>query len=417
MRFDTINIQLYSEYLDTVDTAVFQQSPFHAKKFEHDGWTVEFIQASQEKEVYATCMLAYLPLMKVFKYCYVARGFLADYKDREKLVKFTSSLKQYLKKKNVVYLETDPEIDLVQRDKDGNVVENGFHNYDVVDNLKSAGFLQLPLKQGYDLSKECRFCSSIDLRGKTSDEIFNAFSSATRRNTRTAQKYNVHIRKLNVDQLHILDSMEKETSARQDFEAMSLDYFKNLYRFYGEDHVETLLSYLDLDEYEQKIKKEYNTTLTSIEKTKAFLEKNPGNEKKEKRLKTDETYLDSLEKKISHIQELKDTYGKEVPLACCLFIKYGHEIVYLVGSSNYVQRDFRGPYAIHWHMIQEAIKEGYDFYNFYGISGYFEPGKEGYGVFDFKRGFNAIVHEYIGNFILPCKPFIFKIYNNLKHIC
>ena len=417
MRINTINIQQYSEYLDTVDSAVFQQSKYHAKKFEHDGWTVEFIQASQEKEVYATCMLAYLPLMKVFKYCYVARGFLADYKDKDKLVKFTSSLKQYLKKKNVVYLETDPEIDLVQRDKDGNVVENGFNNYDVVENLKSGGFLQLPLKQGYDLSKECRFCSSIDLRGKTSDEIFNEFSSATRRNTRTAQKYNVHIRTLNVDQLHILDSMEKETSARQDFEAMSLDYFKNLYTFYGEEHVETLLSYLDLDEYEQKIKKEYNTTLTSIEKTKAFLEKNPGNEKKEKRLKTDETYLDSLEKKISHIQELKDTYGKEVPLACCLFIKYGHEIVYLVGSSNYEQRDFRGPYAIHWHMIQEAIQEGYDFYNFYGISGYFEPGKEGYGVFDFKRGYNAVVHEYIGNFILPCKPFIFKIYNKLKHIC
>ena len=417
MRINTIIIQQYSEYSDTVDRAAFQQSKYHAKKFEHDGWTVEFIQASQDKEVYATCMLAYLPLMKVFKYCYVARGFLADYKDKDKLVKFTSSLRQYLKKKNVVYLETDPEIDLVQRDKDGNIVENGFHNYDVVDNLKSAGFLQLPLKQGYDLSKECRFCSSIDLRGKTSDENLKAFSSDTRRNARTDQKYNVHIRKLNVDQLHILDSMEKETSARQDFEAMSLDYFKNLYRFYGEDHVETLLSYLDLDEYEQKIKKEYNTTLTSIEKTKAFLEKNPGNEKKEKRLKTDETYLDSLEKKISHIQELKDTYGKEVPLACCLFIKYGHEIVYLVGSSNYEQRDFRGPYAIHWHMIQEAIKEGYDFYNFYGISGYFEPGKEGYGVFDFKRGFNAIVHEYIGNFILPCKPFIFKIYNNLKHIC
>lgn len=417
MQINTINIQQYSEYLDTVDTAVFQQSPFHAKKFEHDGWSVEFIQASQENEVYATCMLAYLPLMKVFKYCYVARGFLANYKDKDELVKFTSSLKQYLKKKNVVYLETDPEIDLVQRDKDGNIVESGFHNYDVVENLKSGGFLQLPLKQGYDLSKECRFCSSIDLRGKTSDEIFNEFSSATRRNTRTAQKYNVHIRKLGVDQLHILDSMEKETSARQDFEAMSLDYFKNLYAFYGEDHVETLLSYLDLDEYEQKIKKEYNTTLKSIEKTKTFLEKNPGNEKKEKRLKTDETYLDSLEKKISHIQELKDTYGKEVPLACCLFIKYGHEIVYLVGSSNYEQRDFRGPYAIHWHMIQEAIQEGYDFYNFYGISGYFEPGKEGYGVFDFKRGYNAVVHEYIGNFILPCKPFIFKIYNKLKHIC
>ena len=66
--------------------------------------------------------------------------------------------------------------------------------------------------------------------------------------------------------------------------------------------------------------------------------------------------------------------------------------------------------------IQEAIDEGYDLYNFYGISGYFRKDEEGYGVFDYKRGYNAVVREYIGNFILPCKPFIFKIYNNLKHI-
>lgn len=113
---------------------------------------------------------------------------------------------------------------------------------------------------------------------------------------------------------------------------------------------------------------------------------------------------------------MKQEYGKEIPLACCLFVKYGHQIVYLVGSSNYEHRVFRGPYAIQWKMIQEAIDEGYDLYNFYGISGYFHKDEEGYGVFDYKRGYNAVVREYIGNFILPCKPFLFKIYNNLKHI-
>ena len=60
-------------------------------------------------------------------------------------------------------------------------------------------------------------------------------------------------------------------------------------------------------------------------------------------------------------------------------------------------------------MIQEAIDEGYDLYNFYGISGYFRKDEEGYGVFDYKRGYNAVVREYIGNFILPCKPFIFNL--------
>ena len=130
-----------------------------------------------------------------------------------------------------------------------------------------------------------------------------------------------------------------------------------------------------------KMQSEFDKTSKDIEKTKAFLEANPGNVKKEKRLKTDEEYYNSLQKKLSHIEELKQQYGKEIPLACCLFVKYGHQIVYLVGSSNYEHRVFRGPYAIQWKMIQEAMDEGYDLYNFYGISGYFNKGEEGFGVF------------------------------------
>ena len=65
-------------------------------------------------------------------------------------------------------------------------------------------------------------------------------------------------------------------------------------------------------------------------------------------------------------------------------------------------------------MIQQAIKKGYTYYNFYGISGYFNEGEQGYGVFDYKRGYNAIVTEYIGNFVLPIQKPIFNIYKKLK---
>ena len=131
MQIQSINIQTYREYLETLDAVIFQQSDYQAKKFEHDGWRVEFIQAKEDGQVYATCMLAFIPLMKVFQYCYIPRGFIADYKDKSKMQSFVSVLKVYLKKKNVVYLETDPEIDLQQRDKDGNVVENGWNNFDI----------------------------------------------------------------------------------------------------------------------------------------------------------------------------------------------------------------------------------------------------------------------------------------------
>ncbi len=253
MQIKTISIQEYRNFLDTLDAVIFQQSDFQAQKFMHDGWQVEFIQASEQSNVYATCMLAYIPLMKVFKYCYISRGFIADYKQKDKLNSFVSELKKYLKKKNVVYLETDPEIDLQERDKDGNIVEGGFNNFDVVENLKSSGFVQLPLTQGYDLNKECRWCSSLDLRNKTADDIFKEFSYTTRQDVRSAQKYCVNVRKLNVNELDILDSMEQETSKRHNFHAFDLNYYKELYEFYGDDHVETWLSYLDLDQYSSKI--------------------------------------------------------------------------------------------------------------------------------------------------------------------
>lgn len=416
MKIKQIELTEYGQRVDSLESVAFQQSSHHLNKLKNDGWEVECIEAIEGSKTYAITALAFIPLMKVFKYCYIPRGFIADYHDKSLLIDFVSELKKYLKSKNVVYLETDPEIDLQQRDLNGNVVQEGFSNFEVVENLKSAGFLQLPLNSGYDLTKECRFISSLDLKNKSKDEIFKDFSYSTRQDIRNSEKYCVKVRKLGVDQLDLLDSMEKETSKRHDFKGFDLKYYKSLYKYYGNEHIETVFAYLDIQEYLNKIKKEYEKTESDIEKVKAFLELNPGNSKKEKRLKTDEEYYGSLKKKLNQIDDLKNMYGNEVPLACCLFIKYSNQIVYLVGASNYEQRVFRGPYAIQWFMIQKAIDEGYDVYNFYGISGYFEKGQEGYGVFDFKRGFNAVVHEYIGNFILPCKPFIFNLYNRFKHV-
>lgn len=69
-----------------------------------------------------------------------------------------------------------------------------------------------------------------------------------------------------------------------------------------------------------------------------------------------------------------------------------------------------------WHMIQLALEEQYPFYNFYGISGYFEKDQEGYGVFDFKRGFRADVIELIGDFTLPISKLRYFIYRKLKRM-
>ena len=58
-------------------------------------------------------------------------------------------------------------------------------------------------------------------------------------------------------------------------------------------------------------------------------------------------------------------------------------------------------YAIQWYMIKYGIKNNFKTYNFYGITGNFDKKDPEYGVYEFKKGFNGKVVEYIGDFELP----------------
>lgn len=66
-------------------------------------------------------------------------------------------------------------------------------------------------------------------------------------------------------------------------------------------------------------------------------------------------------------------------------------------------------------MIKFAKAHHIDRYNFYGITGDFSESSEDYGVQQFKKGFNAHVEEYIGDFIKPIKPMFYKIQQYLNH--
>lgn len=413
MILETITKEEYKKQLDTYDRVDFLQSVQQAEKMRNNGWNVEYLFLKDGDTVKGSAMCATMPLMKIFHYAYIPRGMIMDYHDEQTVREFIRLLKEHLRKQNVIYLEIDPQIILRERDKDGNIVEGGENNESVVQTMKSTGMIQLPLKPGYDLSKQCRWVSVLNLKGKTEQEIFSGFSYMTRQDIRTSEKNHVKVRELNVDELDILDRMEQETSEHQGFQPMSLEYYQSLYHYYG-DCIKTVYSYLDTEEYESTLKQEYEKVNSTIQELKEFIEANPNSEKKKKRLKTEEEHLSGIQKKLNSFGEYREKYGKEIPLACCLFIGYGNNMTYLVGASNYECRNFRGPYAVQWHMIREAIREGYERYNFYGISGYFQPGEEGYGVFDYKRGYNAVVEEYIGNFLLPVKPLLFNLYRKVK---
>ena len=207
--------------------------------------------------------------------------------------------------------------------------------------------------------------------------------------------------------------MEKKTSQRHNFTGFNMKFYENVIDAFKEDNIFLPYAYLDIKAYHNRISSEHERLKKKVEETEEILKTNPS-VKKQKKLKTDLEYLTSLEKKLNGVMEMHDKYGGELPLAAAFFLKYRDQMYYLVGASEYEFRTYKGPYAIQWYMMRKAKELGCTRYNFYGISGYFKEGEEGYGVFDFKRGFNAVVEEYIGNFILPVKPAVYKLYRMLK---
>ncbi len=103
-------------------------------------------------------------------------------------------------------------------------------------------------------------------------------------------------------------------------------------------------------------------------------------------------------------------YYEDKPISGIIPIIYGNKVWYLYGASSNKHRNLMPNYLLQWTMIQEAIKMGADMYDFRGVSGVVDESHPQYGLYRFKKGFNADFTEFIGEIYIPYKPLVYKMY-------
>ena len=121
-------------------------------------------------------------------------------------------------------------------------------------------------------------------------------------------------------------------------------------------------------------------------------------------------------KRIDEAKKLREEYGDKIDLAAVMYVITDREIVYLFSGSNDTFKHFKAAYALQWYMIKYGIEHHIKRYNFYGISGIFSPEDEEYGVYLFKKGFDADVIELIGNFEYIDRKRTYTVYEDLRRI-
>lgn len=392
------------------------QTPNMAKMREQRGFHTDYVGVKEHGEIIAASMLSSLPVFMGYTLVQLLRGPLIDFKNKELYTFFHEHLVEYLKERKCMYFHIDPYLPYREHDLEGELVECGFDNSDVVEMLKQLGYQHEGFTRGIDLSREPRWIYTIDLKDKTPDQVLKQMERKTLRSVKKAIKYNIQVKELDRDHINVYEKVIQQTGERRGFQGRDEEYHQRLYDFYHEDgYIKFLCATLDLDDYKKDLNKDLAANTKERDTCSKRLETQES-PKIRKKMDLAQEQIDQLHDKLKEADELIQTDGQVLTLASGVFFTYGKEVLCLMSGVYEKYMRFAAPYAMHWKMINYAIEHGMERYNLYGMSGNFDPQAEDYGVYLFKKGFQGEIQELIGDFDYIINPGKYKLYQSLRNI-
>ncbi len=223
MKFVNLEPEEFREFADKSPYKSFTQTPEIAQYRESNGWTAYYFGVEEAAKLKAATMLIARPTF-LGKSTFIAPGGpLLNLEDTATTNFFFKNLRNYLKSHNGYALQIDPNFQLVERDRAGEVVENGFNHQKALKNLQNLGFQRLTT----DSTPHYQFI--LKLENRTSEQIFSEMKRNTRNHIRKAEKMGVTIRELKREELGIFKQITESTSHRRHFTDKPLSYYEQMY--------------------------------------------------------------------------------------------------------------------------------------------------------------------------------------------
>ena len=415
MKFVELSEKQFKKFADTNSQISFHQTIEWGQLKENNGWNMSLVGLVDNKNcVKAAALLLSksIPIIRK-KMFYSPRGFLIDYNNLELLEEFTKEIKKYIKKNNGIFIKIDPYVSYQERDLLGNVVSEGKNNKKAYNNLIKLGYKHF----GFNLMQNTlqpRWIFVTDVKGKSIDEIMSNMDPKTRQILRKNEKDKIKCREIKYDELPLFKDIMQHTGDRRDFIDRPLKYYQDMYNCLHKSNIlKILVAELNTTELIDSITKEIDSLNKEYEEKEFKYKKNPTKMNKDKYEKKQEEIKKNilrLKTKKEKIKKLRKENGEIIPLGGILFLIYGNEVLSLLGGSYAKFMEFQSAYTVHFEGLKYALNNGYDRYNFYGITGDFSEKNPLFGLYSFKRDFGGKVVELIGEFDLVINKFYYLIY-------
>lgn len=345
-----------------------------------------------------------------YKWGYCPRGFLIDFTNTELLKIFTNLLKEYLSKRNFMFIKIDPILIYKSRNNNGEVIP-GIDNEYIYNNLISLGYEHNGFNNNFENLKP-RWNAVANF--EDNDNIFYKFSKEKRNKVRKADKLGIEIVKGTPEDIRTFyDFVEKKHSRK-------LNYYLDMYEVFGKDDMFDLyFANLNTAKFVEKSKELYEKEEVRNNSINQELEDNINSNNTNniiKRKMHSDTLLNNYKQNIINATNMFKEYPSGKLIGSCAIVKYNKEIFFLIYGMD---PDYKSYCPIHYmiyQLMEKYHKEGYNKFNLNGISGDFSKTNPLLGLSKFKLGFGTHIEEYIGEFTYVINKRKTNTYNKINPI-
>ena len=380
----------YDSFVNTHEKSHFLQS-YEWGMFSKDkkAQIPHYVGLKKHGKVVAACLILAKKTPVKYYYGYSPRGFILDYSDFDLIKEFTEALKVYMKENNYIYIKFDPDIKYQDIDENAKPIEGGENNYKLYDYMKSLGYKHTGFYKNYD-GNQPRFTFRINLK-RPWEEVEGVFNKSFSKSIRRSYNYDLEID--NEANAKAFFELHQKNSDKDDFDAHSEDYFEVF-----TNDMKDKVKYFNASIYPKKLAAKFKEEIESVEKE---LETN------QKRKKDLEDQLVKLRKDYEEFNNIKE----DKLLVCSLICTYTKNRAwsFFIGNDSLGNTTFAVS-RCYYEAIKDAHERGYDFFDLFGTVG--DPNtkvKNLAKLHDFKRKFGDQYIEFIGEFDLVNKKFMYKM--------
>lgn len=410
MEIVELNKKDFDEFAINHKYRSFYQTSQYGTLMSKNGFNPIYIALSDGGSIKAAALILVKNVLFNIKIGYSPRGYLIDFNDYDLVYNFSSMLKEYLLKKKLIYVVIDPHVTHLLRDSNGKPIDGEQNGVNISESLKRIGYEH----RGFNLYFEnLKPRWNMVLKSEqTANMVFDSFEKAKRTKIRNAMRRGVEVYKGSKEDLKIFYKMiEKKHYRKFSYYQEMYDIFTNFDMFdiyFARINTEIFLKNSRLlYEYESQKNEELALKLQKL---------NPNSKEKNKLLNKkieSDKLLGSYKQDIVYGTNLYKS-NKYILIASNAVIKYGEEVFFLIDGINWKFKKFNANDLIKWKVIEEYRNKGYTKFNFNGITGDFTLKNKYLGLFMYKKGFNAKVTEYIGEYSLIVNKPKYFLYKKIK---